>query len=150
MSIPMSLEIWLFLPETNMFPQSRINDLQSFNKMDNLNTELHDFIWTQDWEFPKHWKNKLIVNFFFADFRTSFSYLNKIFWLKNTKIFTWPQSLDHLSITKFLKAETLYMVQITKYILDMIYAVFRTFIWQIWQVLLLCFVSFHSWAAPLF
>ena len=54
MSIPMSLEIWLFLPETNMFPQSRINDLQSFNKMDNLNTELHDVIWTQDWEFPKH------------------------------------------------------------------------------------------------
>ena len=95
-------------------------------------------------------KISIIVNFFFADFRTSFSYLNKIFWLKNTKIFTWPQSLDHLSITKFLKAETLYMVQITKYILDMIYAVFRTFIWQIWQVLLLCFVSFHSWAAPLF
>ena len=95
-------------------------------------------------------KISIIVNFFFADFRTSFSYLNKIFWLKNTKIFTWPHSLDHLSITKFLKAETLYMVQITKYILDMIYAVFRTFIWQIWQVLLLCFVSFHSWAAPLF
>ena len=95
-------------------------------------------------------KISIIVNFFFADFRTSFSYLNKIFWLKNTKIFTWPQSLDHLSVTKFLKAETLYMVQITKYTLDMIYAVFRTFIWQIWQVLLLCFVSFHSWAAPLF
>ena len=108
----------------------------------------HDFIWTQEIEFPKHWENKYNCLLFWAGLLTSFTYLNTMMWLENTfncqlpvknrKIFylaTLTPSFinsNHSQVLECLRLKFCTSLKRSKQNAryDMRYAVFRALIWQ--------------------
>ena len=108
----------------------------------------HDFIWTQEIEFPKQWENKYNCLLFWAGLLTSFTYLNTMMWLENTfncqlpvknrKIFylaTLTPSFinsNHSQVLECLRLKFCTSLKRSKQNAryDMRYAVFRALIWQ--------------------